>query len=41
MWNDVVDLQEFYGSHLGQVARHTIRRAIRSLWPDLRGQSLL
>ena len=41
MWNDVVDLQDFYDSHLGQVARHTIRRGLRNLWPDLHGQSLL
>ncbi|MDH3474388.1 MAG: class I SAM-dependent methyltransferase [Rhodospirillales bacterium] len=41
MWNDVVDLQDFYVSHLGQVARHTIRRGLRTLWPDLHGQSLL
>ncbi|MDH3595641.1 MAG: class I SAM-dependent methyltransferase [Rhodospirillales bacterium] len=41
MWSDVVDLKDFYDSQLGQVARHTIRRALRTLWPDLRGQSLL
>ena len=41
MWNDVVDLRDFYESHLGQVARHTIRRSIRSLWPDIHGQSIL
>lgn len=41
MWNDVVDLRDFYESHLGQVARHTVRRAVREMWPDLGGQSLL
>ncbi len=41
MWNDVVDLRDFYDSHLGQVARHTIRRSVRVIWPDLRGRSLL
>jgi SAM-dependent methyltransferase len=41
MWSDVVDLKDFYESHLGQVAQHTIRRALRSIWPNLRGQSLL
>lgn len=41
MWNDVVDLRDFYDSHLGQVARHVIRRSVRSIWPDLRDQSLL
>ncbi len=40
MWNDVVDLRDFYETQLGQVARHMIRRSIRGLWPDLKGQSL-
>jgi SAM-dependent methyltransferase len=41
MWSDVVDLREFYDTRLGQVARHLIRRRLRVLWPDVRGQSLL
>ena len=41
MWNDVVDLRDFYDTRLGQVTRHLIRRRIRSIWPDLQGQSLL
>ncbi len=41
MWNDVVDLREFYDTRLGQVARHMIRRAIRSMWGDVTGQRLL
>jgi SAM-dependent methyltransferase len=41
MWNDVVDLRDFYDTRLGQVTRHLIRRRIRTIWPDLRGQSLL
>ncbi len=41
MWHDVVDLREFYETRRGQVARHMVRRAVRSVWPDLRGQSLL
>jgi SAM-dependent methyltransferase len=41
MWNDVVDLRDFYETRLGQVARHLIRRRIRTIWPDLHGQSLL
>ncbi len=41
MWNDVVDLRDFYDTQLGQVARHMIRRQVRAVWPDLRGQSLL
>ena len=41
MWHDVVDLREFYETRRGQVARHMVRRAVRSIWPNLSGQSLL
>ncbi len=41
MWNDVVDLREFYESRTGQVARHILRRRIRQLWPELRGYTVL
>ena len=41
MWNDVVDLREFYDSALGQTARRMIRRRIRMIWPDLKGMRLL
>jgi len=41
MWIDVVDLRDFYQSHLGQVARRVIRRRLRELWPDMAGERLL
>lgn len=41
MWNDVVDYREFYETPTGEMARHLIRRRIRSLWPDLHGLELL
>ncbi len=41
MWADVVDLNEFYQSRLGQVARRMIRRRIRAIWPDLRGLTVV
>ena len=41
MASDVVDLRDFYRSVLGQVARRMIRRAIRRVWPELRGMRLL
>jgi len=41
MWNDVIDLDEFYRSHLGKVALRLIRRRIRDLWPDVRGLTVL
>lgn len=39
--HDVVDLREFYETRRGQVARHMVRRAVRSVWPDVRGERLL
>lgn len=41
MASDVVDLRDFYRTPLGQVARRMIRRAVRQMWPDLRGTRLL
>ena len=41
MWNDVVDLRDFYGHSLGQVAQRLIRTRLRQMWPSVRGQSLL
>jgi SAM-dependent methyltransferase len=41
MASDVVDLRDFYSTGLGQVARRMIRRAVRRVWPDLRGMRLL
>ncbi|MFQ5467258.1 MAG: methyltransferase domain-containing protein [Kiloniellaceae bacterium] len=41
MWHDVVDLRDFYESQLGQTARRMVRRGVRTLWPDVRGQRVL
>ena len=41
MFSDVVDLREFYGTRLGQVARRMVGRRIRRMWPDLTGSRLL
>lgn len=38
---DIIDLREFYGDHLGQVARLLVRRRLRQLWPDVHGLSVL
>lgn len=38
---DIVDLREFYQSSLGQVARRMVRRRLRLLWPNVRGQRIL
>lgn len=37
MSNDVLDLADFYATRSGQVARHLIRRQVRGLWPNVRG----
>lgn len=41
MFSDAVDLRDFYDAPLGHLARRMIRRQVRELWSDLRGQSLL
>lgn len=41
MWNDVVDLRDFYNTRMGEVTRHLVRRKIRSVWPDVKGMSML
>jgi SAM-dependent methyltransferase len=41
MYNDVVDLRDFYATSLGQVARRMIRRRLRMLWPNVAGMRLL
>ncbi len=41
MWHDVVDLRDFYETQLGAMARRMIRRGIRSMWPDVKGQRVL
>jgi SAM-dependent methyltransferase len=41
MYNDVIDLKNFYGSNLGQIARRLIRRKIRTIWPDVSGMSVM
>ena len=38
---DVVDLNQFYATSLGQTARRLIRRRIRALWPSTVGMRVL
>lgn len=38
---DVIDLQAFYASRQGQLARRLLTRQIRSLWPNLVGMRVL
>ena len=41
MFADIIELRDFYAGHVGQVARHLIRRQVRQIWPDLRQQRVL
>lgn len=41
MYSDVVDLQEFYESPLGQTARRILRAQTRAIWPSLAGERVL
>ena len=41
MYNDVIDLKAFYKSNLGQLARRLIRKKIRTVWPDVKGMSIM
>jgi len=38
MYSDVIDLRQFYNHPLGHIAQRMIRRRVRELWPDTRGQ---
>jgi len=40
-WTDVIDLRDFYDGALGQTTRRLLRRQLRQLWPDTRGQNVL
>jgi SAM-dependent methyltransferase len=41
MYNDAVDLWDFYGTNLGKVARRLIRRRVRGIWPNVGGMTML
>tara|TARA_R110000824_G_scaffold137637_2_gene302042 strand:+ start:65074 stop:65823 length:750 start_codon:yes stop_codon:yes gene_type:complete len=38
---DVIDLRNFYGQPLGQVAQRHIGRRIEAIWPELRGLNVM
>jgi SAM-dependent methyltransferase len=40
-WPDVIELKSFYGSVAGQVACLSLRRRVREVWPEARGETLL
>lgn len=40
MYNDVVDLRDFYNTPLGHTAQRIVRRYIRAAWPDVSGMNV-
>jgi SAM-dependent methyltransferase len=41
MWNDALDLRDFYRTSLGQIAQRIIRARIRSIWDNVAGLNVL
>lgn len=41
MWNDVVDLREFYAGAKGRLAARLVSQRLRDIWPNLGGMRLL
>ena len=41
MWTDVLDLEEFYASTLGQMTARLLRTRVREVWPNVRGEAVL
>lgn len=40
MRSDVTQFRAFYDSRLGAIARRLVRRALREMWPDVRGLTI-
>jgi SAM-dependent methyltransferase len=41
MWNDALDLRDFYRTSLGQIAQRIIRARIRATWDNVAGLTVL
>jgi SAM-dependent methyltransferase len=41
MWTDVLDLNDFYRSTLGQMTSRLLRARLREVWPNVRGETVL
>ena len=41
MWTDVLDLNEFYASTLGQMTVRLLRARLREVWPNVSGETVL
>ena len=38
MWPDIVDMRDFYATTVGAVVRRILRRKVRQIWPDIKGE---
>jgi SAM-dependent methyltransferase len=41
MWNDIVDLRDFYASARGRVVARLVTQRLRDIWPNLTGHRVL
>ena len=41
MWTDVLDLNDFYASRLGQMTVRLLRARLREVWPSVKGETVL
>src|ERR1700749_2838457 len=41
MWTDVLDLNDFYRSTLGQMTVRLLRARLREVWPNVGGETVL
>lgn len=41
MWNDIVDLRDFYATNLGRTAERVVCRLIRDMWPNVYGMRVM
>jgi hypothetical protein len=41
MWNDVLDLRDFYATGLGLTARRLLRQKLRAFWPKTAGERVM
>ncbi len=41
MWPDIVDMRDFYATTVGAVVRRILRRKVRQIWPNIKGEWIM
>lgn len=41
MWNDILDLRDFYATGIGLTARRLLRQKLRGFWPKVTGERVM